>query len=306
MGLSLKVAAERFSNDSFIPWLADTDTFDVDNPIKGRLFAADRFTPIYHRPSSRKFATLQTDAIPDSYVVKRDLTGEIYLVSEILHTEMLQNDRIYDRLRVMHSVSNPSGAKASYHAAAVSGTGDDLGFVSLATAVDCYLDTELHSIIDERETESASLSRFLVTHSANVAPEPGDYLQIGSDYHLVLTAYSDGGFHNARTIRQPVAYVDVVYSRYMGTGGYNPTTGVVTQATTDYNVSGLVGDHISTGLSSSNDPVDRTLTFYIFFRHIGITPKLGDTITYDGTSYIITTVSPQHNSQQWQLVCKAN
>lgn len=306
MGLSLKVAAERFSNDSFIPWNATTNTFDDLNPINGRLFAADRFTPIYHRPASRKYASLQTANIPTSSIVKRDLTDEIYIVSQILHTEMLQNDRVYDRLRVMHSASNPSGGEAEFYSAAVSGTGVDLGVVTLSTALPCYVDTELHSMTDGRDTQSSTLARYLITHSTNIAPQPGDYFKFNGDYYLVIVTFSDGGFLNTRAVKHPVSYIDAVYSRKTGTGGYDPTTGTVTQPTTNYNFSGIIGNHKSSGLVAGGEPVDRELELFIFFRHIGFDPKIGDKIIYDDREYIIFETNPRVNAQQWHLICKAN
>lgn len=302
MGVSLKSVSKRFSTDIFSPWDAVNDRFLVSksDQFKGRLFRVDRFTTIYHRPTRRAFIAWVED-LPASGVIRREGTEEVFLVSETMKSEVLDGRYVYDRLRQSHLATPPSGGSGAFYPVTTTGTGDDLGPISMSVAVPVYVDTELQGVASAEDTEDVSVSRFLINHSLNVSPQPGDYFKWSNRWFLVNTPYIDGGLRVVRASELVPAYETMTYLKHTGASpGYSPVTGVVSPVTVSRQFSALIGLNQLTGPTTEFKST-RSMVLYVYVRHIGFDPQLGDAIQHQGVTYQIDRVTMRRDELQWKL-----
>lgn len=300
MGLSLASAAKRFAQDQFVGWDAMSDTFSAIAQT-GRLFRTDRFTTIYHRPTRRSTLSLLGEW-PASGVVRRVFGGEVLLVGANERQEIIGGSVVYDRLRQVHFVQQPSGGKGDYYPASVSGSGDDLGVVTLGPAEPLYLDLELHAVNEPAAAVDYVVGKFLLTHSANAALQAGDYVAYASRWFLVEQPYVDGGFRLARVREQVVGYQTFSYLR-PGSGAYDPVTGSVTRGESPRLFSGIIesGQTVLSGPTT----LPRQLIVGVFKRHLGFVPQAGDGVSLGNQRYTITTCAQVRDEQQWRLTLEA-
>jgi hypothetical protein len=300
MGISLAASAARWRNDEFSYWDPATNLFSTTT-VLGRLFRADRFTTIYHRPTRRSTIGL-LEAAPASGVVRRRLGGDIFLLSDTQRQEVFQGDHVYDTLRASHLVTAPSGGLAEFHPATLAGTGDDLGAVSLATAVPVYLDLELQTAVSPNDSEETLSGRWLINYSRNVAPKPGDYFKMGDRWFLVQMPYVDGGFYLLRSLEAVVGYHTFTYQLKTGTGsGYNPITGTVGSPETPRVFSALRGLESMESTATAQATSKRRLELFVYTHHIGFTPNAGDTIKDATRTYRVESVVMRREELQWKI-----
>lgn len=300
MGLSLAGSAARWAQDSFLSWDPATDTWS-DEGITGRLFRADRFTTIYHRPTRRSTITQLFGKVPASLVVRRELGGETFLLSATERTEVEHGVEVYDSLRASHLVTSPSGGLAQLLAAVVSGTGDDLGPVVMTPAEAAYVDFELRTTAASPDSTDYAIGRYLMTFSPTILPREGDYLLFNGGTFLFEEPYVDGGFNMARVSRFELGYKNFTYRLPAGTGGYDPVTGVVTKGTVDRQVSMIVGSGGDRADSKKVAGYERTLMLYVFKRHIGFEPLAGQKMSDGEREYLIVAVKENRDMLQWGL-----
>lgn len=297
MGLSLKTAAERFAQDQFSVWDPATDTFSTVT-IPGKRFRLDRFTTIYHRPTRRSYIRLLDGAFPASGVVRREGVGEIYLLSETLGSDVANGDLRYEKLRMGHLVTPPSGGKGTFIAVRTTGTGTNLGPVDLSNTAQAYLDLELQSATAIPENIDSVTPRFLLNHSSNVQPLHGDIFTFQGRDFLVSVPYVDGGLHIARVSELPPAYDTFTYHLRSSTGGYNPATGAVTSPVTQLQFSGIIGRKVKED-TQNTAPV--TMELYVYEHHVGFRFEVGNQIDQAGTKYYIRSVVNRREEKQWFL-----
>lgn len=299
VGATLQTAATYFMHDSFLSWDAATDTFPTS--FTARLERIDRFKTIYNRPTRREHLSFQSDVIlPASGVIKRQDTDEIFLVSDTVQSEVWQGNILYEKLATLHRVTPDSGGPAAYHAVTTSGSGADLGPVSLATAVPAYLDIELRSMAADRDAVEVMVPEMLAFFSKNVTPEAGDYFLFDGDYYRIEEYYADSGYHSARLVKEDPAYTTLTFKQSTGTSVYDPATGTVSATTTSRQVSAIITSE-KTARDRDLVKFQKVLGFYIYKRHIGFTPKVGERFTHDSTEYEVTLVEEGKNADQWHL-----
>ena len=302
MGLSLKTAARRFSNDAFVLWNPINNTFDAVPTVYGKRFRIDRFTTIYHRPTRRSYIRLLTPDFPGVGVIKRVNGGEIYLLSETLHTDVEAGELRYEDIRMSHLVTPPSGGLGQFTPVRTSGSGDNLGVVNLIDQENAYIDLELQSAVNIEESVDATTPRLILNHSANVSPRAGDIFAIGGRTFIVNVPYIDGGLRAARVSELPSPYATFTYRMRSGTGGYDPVTGTVTSGVTDRLFSGIIGrTQRDTEQSVTTPSAPTKMELYVYEHHVGFNFVLGNQILHDGTAYYIDAISQRREEAQWKL-----
>ena len=302
MGLSLKTAAQRFSNDAFVLWNPVNNTFDAVPTVYGKRFRIDRFTTIYHRPTRRSYIRLLTPDFPGVGVIKRVNGGEIYLLSETLHTDVEAGELRYEDIRMSHAVTPPSGGLGRFTPVRTSGSGDNLGVVNLIDQENAYIDLELQSAVNTEESVDATTPRLILNHSANVSPRAGDIFAIGGRTFIVNVPYIDGGLRAARVSELPIPYATFTYRMRSGTGGYDPVTGTVTSGVTDRLFSGIIGRiQRDTEQTVTTPSAPTKLELYVYEHHVGFNFVLGNQILHDGTAYYIDAISQRREEAQWKL-----
>ncbi len=302
MGLSLKTAAERFSSDWFSVWNPATNTFGLPTR-QGKRMRIDRFTTIYHRPTRRVYLRLLDRSFPASGVLRKDGTGEVYLVSASLNSDVADGDLIYENLRMAHLAQAPSGGPALFTNVRTLGTGTSLGVVDLTDTAPAYLDLELQGTAIIGDTAGEMTGRFMLTYSANIVPQEGDYFTFANRTFLVTTVYSDGGLSMCRASDIPPAYESCAYLSRSSTGSYSATTGVVTSPTTSLAFSGIVNQQMridKDGGATSSAP--ERLELYVYERHVGFQFAIGNQVSLRGQTYFITTLTNRREDRQWELV----
>lgn len=302
MGLSLKTAAQRFSKDLFAIWDPVSDTFETVPSVRGKRFRIDRFTTIYHRPTRRAYIRLLDPAFPGVGVIKRSGTDEVYLVSETLHTDIEAGQLRYEDLRMSHLVTPPSGGFGTFTPVRTTGTGENLGPVNLSTSYNVYLDLELQSAVNVEENIDAVTPRFILNHSANVEPLHGDMFYLDGRSFIVSVPYVDGGLRSARVSELPPAYETFTYRKRSGTGGYNPTTGQVTQGVTDLLFSGILGRIQKTDQTQTAGTTAPTqMELYVYEHHVGFQFEVGNVVLKDSVTYYVNSVVRLREDKQWKI-----
>lgn len=300
-GLSLRTAASYFRGDSFTGWNQNTGVFGDE--FVGRLFVIDRFKSIYNRPTRRQKMTISSDIIlPESYVVRREQDQEIFLVSHLVEKEFWKGSDNYDNVATLHRVKSIGSGSASFYSARTYGTDDDLGFVEVLEESSGFVDLELRSTSREDATLDVSIDDYVATYSNNFEPEPGDYFFIDGSYYRVENPYVDSGFKCARVTHEEPAYTECTYKlRNPPTVSYDPSTGVVDRGTQDdRDVSCLIGSSKEIR-NTDTGAMGKELTVYIYERHIGFVPHVGDRVIIKETEYRIEDIEYSKLELQWKL-----
>lgn len=301
MGISLKTAAYFHSNDLFEPWDFVLGEFKTQaaSLIRGKLFRTEQLTSVYQRPTRTAQFRFVDRTIVDAPVLRLSTTGDVFIIGEKVRTKILQGRFEYDHLRAGHQVLPESGGAANYLSVGVLGTGDDLGPVVIGPQVACYIDTAFQSSKPISDVRDASLSRFLITCSLNVLPKAGDFFNWNARWFLIESSYLDNGFGISLAAEVDPGYKEFTYFLHQGTGGYNPTTGVITQSTVNRVFSALIGRETLSGNATQTS--ERKLEMFIYKRHLGFEPKVGDQVEYEGRRYYVTSVVIDREEIQWKV-----
>jgi len=294
-GLSLKVAAQRFQDETYDLW--DSGLDDFVGTMVGRLFRVDRFKTIYHRPTRRQKMTVKDmGSLPDSMVIRRQLDGEVFIVCDTNEREFWAGQN-YDNVITVNRVAG----KGSLVKARVLGSGDDLGAVNLNLEIPTYLDFELRTATDEPGTQDIFIGNYIAVFSKNAADaRPGDYFKLGDDTYRVDLLYVDSGFQHARVVKEPFSYVTANYKLHTGGRAYDPSTSTYnTGAAVDRAVS-IIIPNIKKEQDAERD-YRQVVDAFIYKRHIGFRPKLQDELQVDGDTYEIVEVTEFGENDQWKL-----
>ena len=301
---SLRASAARFQDDLFYSWNSGTELFDTSSSgrFTGRLFRIDRFTTIYHRPTRRRQLTIPPDVVlPASKVVKHAATGEIFILSETMRNDAV-NNRVYDRVLAVHLAMAPSGGLGSLRRHEIEGTGDDPGPAALTEVAKIYFDAELRTAQREQGGDELDIGQYFLTFPHAVPVRDEDWVVFGSTYYKIVEPYIDGGFSMARAVKHTYDLVTVTYYRSTGAGGgYDPTTGILTPSVTEERL-------ISATVVSREDVADTAdsgelekLRLYVDVEHITWDPSVGDLIKVGDWTYRVARVSMSRSQLQWEL-----
>jgi hypothetical protein len=300
VGAALSTSSTFFMKDRLQCWNPTTDTFGDE--FIGRIERVDRFKTIYNRPTRRETLTFVDGiTLPDSGVIKRVDTNEVFLVSETIHTEIWQGEQTYEHIVALHRVTPSSGGVAVYQEIGTSGVGEDLGQVSVQSQTPVYLDIELRTLVQERDAVEVETEQLFAHFSLNVSPSPGDFFVFGGEYYRIANFYTDSGFNSARLVQEPPNFSTIIFKVATGAPSYDPATGEVTESTDARAVSCLIRKN-STITTRDNEVRSRQLDFFVYNRHIGFTPKVGKKVTFDKIEYEIIEVSLALSEQQWHIV----
>ena len=231
---------------------------------------------------------------------KKSTPQEVFLTSVLQEEEIWQNEETYERLVTLHRAVPFSGGYATFHPVTVSGSGDDLGLVSYATSEHAYMEIELRTASDEKDSLDVSIGDFNCHLSRNVTPQSGDYLRFNGTYYRIAIPYSDSGFKAARLVKEDPHYETLTYKLDTGTSGYDPVTGSFTSGSADRLVSALFGD-AEVMRDRKSGAYNRVISAFIYQRHIGFTPKVGDKVVHNGQEYEILKVAENQRELQWRL-----
>jgi hypothetical protein len=182
------------------------------------------------------------------------------------------------------------------------GTGDDLGLVQIGPAQLGWADTELRSTHKTDGTEETSVGEYFVTYSRNFSVQEGDFILVQGRHYRIMEEFADSGFRSSRSSQESPKFETLVFDWPATSPSiYDPVTGTFTAATNGTRlVSGLIGMRKRAGDTREHSVKD-TLQVYIYTTHIGFDPRLGQSVTHDGTAYTVRSVAKSVEDKQWVL-----
>jgi hypothetical protein len=80
-----------------------------------------------------------------------------------------------------------------------------------------------------------------------------------------------------------------------GNGIYNPETGEVTGTTTDYAINAGVLSRTRVEEGGAGEVYE--LMLWVEHKTLPVLPKTGDTVAYDGTTWVVVEVAPTYSSK---------
>ena len=304
MPLSLTNASQYWNVEEFAFWDPLTDTFSYG--VGGRIRRIDPFVSLWHRSSRRAnlhfVPGTNTSGVA---VVRHTLTGTDYLLSQTSEKNSWQNGACYNEMRRAHKVTPPSGGKGIHRSVTVSGTGDNLGLVTIGPETVAYMDVERSGSSEPVETVATVEQEVYLFCSANVTYAPGDFLQLNGTYYRVDEWFHDTGFLSAKAVKAAPAYTSVTFLIPSATSPvFSPSTGGMTTADyTERDVSVQVDASEAVGRPTDRDFAEK-FTLFIYSNHIGFTPFPGQQVILAGVTYRVVRVDHSLNRLQWKVEIK--
>lgn len=304
MPLSLSNAAQFCNTEEFLFWNPATDTFSAGVP--GRMKRADPFVSLWNKASRRANVFFTPGTVTTSVVViQHNLTGAIFLLSPTGELDAWQGGSAYQEMRRAHKVMPPSGGKGIHRSVTVSGTGDNLGLVTIGPETVAYMDVERSGSSEPLETVATVEQEVYLFCSANVTYAPGDFLQLNGTYYRVDEWFHDTGFLSAKAVKAAPAYTSVTFLIPSATSPvFSPSTGGLTTADyTERAVSVQVDASEAVGRPTDRDFAEK-FTLFIYSNHIGFTPFPGQQVVLDGVTYRVVRVDHNLSRLQWKVEIK--
>jgi len=178
----LKVPASITRLDRMVFWDRSSDSFPVGNTFRARVYPADRFKTIYHRPTRRETLSLHPrQKIGPSLLVKHLASGKTYALAGEDRLDS-SDDTIYDTARSVHLV-----ARGEVFREEVQGTGDDLGPLVRVSQGTLYGDLELRTEERVPDTHREQSGSFFLT-----CPNDLDLRLQDNDYFCSLKGSTAG------------------------------------------------------------------------------------------------------------------
>ena len=122
------------------------------------------------------------------------------------------------------------------------------------------------------------------------------------DVFLVLERHYDSGYCYSRAKQESPHFQTVEFKLPSTTPGvFDPRTGKVTGVSeVTRQVSAFVSEQTRTGNLAEHSLCER-LTLYIYLRHIGFVPQLGQGVVFNGVRYTLDSIKQSLEDKQWQL-----
>ena len=303
MPASIRLAAGFFERESFLTWNPTTGVFGPTSII-GRKKRTDAFVSLWHRSSRRDHIYLKADADTSNLFALRSVTtGITYLVSETSEADTWQADNnVYTRMLRCHKVSAPSGGAALHYPVLVTGSGDDLGPITILPAVGGLADAELRSTSDSRENVQVAEGEYLLAYSRNLVVYDGDFFTLGGVWYRVIEALIDSGYHYVRAKQDEPRFQTAEFKLPSATPAkFDPRRGQLVGGTElTRQVSVLVDSNVRSG-QLADHAINERLTVFIYRNHIGFTPQLGHGLVLNNVRYTVDSVALPLDQKQWKL-----
>jgi hypothetical protein len=195
-----------------------------------------------------------------------------------------------------------TGGAATHHAYGVVGEDTDLGAVEVLESTKVYVDIELRTTESEDAVERAKVGHYVCYHSVNKEFSAGDYLEFDGEQYRVEVETHDSGFGFSRLVKEEPCYRTGTYHYGAGeTVAYDPATGVATTTgAVDAEFSYIPGMMVDS-FDSSNQEYDNEDSIYVYKRHLGFEPKVGDSLVVDGEARRVKKVTYSALQLQWKL-----
>lgn len=303
MPASIRISSGYFKRETFEVWDPSTQVFGPTQ-LTGRKKRIDAFVSLWHRSSRRAHIYVLPESQTSSVVALRHVnTNTPYLVSESRDEDSWQRDgNTYEVMLRCHRVDGPSGGVAQHYPVTVAGIGDDLGPVTIGPPVLGFGDTELRSTGEAEGAVRVASAEYFVAYSRNLAVAEGDYITVAGNDFLVMERHYDSGYAYSRAKQESPHFQTVEFKLPSSTPSYfDPRTGRMTAVSeVTRQVSVFVATQARSGSLPEHNLADK-LTLFIYLRHIGFAPQLGQGVIFNGVRYTVDSVRQSLEDKQWQL-----
>ncbi|AHI61265.1 hypothetical protein SHOU24_68 [Vibrio phage SHOU24] len=224
-GARLSKSADADKVEPFCILKAD-GTFEVSPSLYARLDVVDRFLPNFHKPLQRRMLfTKPADTLPASMVIRHHLTQEVYIIGQgRTDTDAVE---VYERMNVVHSVSNESSAHTDVikWAPADPQNVDDMLLVSKSIGK-FYIAVEYLSSSNEKYSDREQSSRMAFYAAPSLLDEANELCEFeyNGKMHAIRQVFYDSGFASGTLIDTGQNIED--YKLIEPVTAYDPVSGV--------------------------------------------------------------------------------
>lgn len=267
--------------------------------FKGQLLPADKFTPIWNKPTRKRKINTKTGVPTESFpVVRAQPTGEIFMMGTVQQDAL--HSTAYRKSAGLHMVSGT----AVVSRLSPIGPVEDPGWAVNTLVATTYGDTELRSVNESQDTELDNYghSFLLLPHDIDLQRHDTVELQIlgaRTNTFYVLNVYIDSGMISARVTESPDVRVNIVYVR-VGSPVYDPNTGTNVPVETSFNVTAKV-DPLGTDDQPSSDYSPARIKVMVKQAWFPGAPQNEDKFVYHGGTYTITSFDSDPEQEEWTM-----
>lgn len=302
----LNEIAKKNMHERLDGYNSTTKTFEP-NSFQGRIDPTDRFLSIYNRPTrKRQLFTEPHTPLPQSNVFKHQTTGDIYILGQTRQDTRYDvlDGQPYVSISMLHLVTPNalgSSGKAIQVRKETQGPPENPGWMVAVDLGETYLDIEFRTSSSEAGVHDSKIENFYAWTPINVIAEQWDFFELNGIQYRVVDTFTDIGMRGLRLDRESDPRVDVVIQVQDRT--YNDTTHEWESVTQDFNVTAIVPE--ATNLASWVDTsASSQIVLAIDHKNIGFTPKINQSILYQGVKRLIKKVSTQAGEKQFQVTCE--
>lgn len=279
--------------------LQSFDEFDFNssswlvNSFKGQLKLADKFIAIWNRPTRNRMIYVAPDQEPASSVVRVSNTGDVLML------KTAQRDTHADNhYRTVIGGHLSAGAAVVKRLLPV-GPPENPGWAVQAVILNTFADVELRSVNENTDRELLAYGHFFMFLPRGTGLMDHDTVVLNGKDYYVLETYIDSGLEAARVTARPDERVNMVYTS-LGAPVYDENTSEMTRPETNSNVTGKIT--IRKIVEEENSEIPRKVVEVLVRKpFIGLIPKIGDKITFQGFTYVINSVGENSLRDEWLL-----
>lgn len=296
---AFKRTSEKYQTELFLGLNSDGS---FSQWARGRMAPVDRFLSNFHKPLQRRMLfTDPAKELPATGVIKSSATGEIFLVGSSRND--VSNDEEFERLSVLHVVSNSSSGLVeyfNYDQTAITPLVSDPINIGKTSEGNIYVALEYKSAKSSEFGDEAYQGNYLVYSQKTTGFARDGIFTLNGRNYKVTERFIDSDFSCATVIEQdddmqPITYHEIDDA----TSGYNVTTGALTTNVVDYILPGTVDRTMQDVSGGKNFEV------YIKLAAPPVAIRAGNNITLaDGSLAEIMSVVQDTNTQgQIKLLC---
>jgi hypothetical protein len=289
--------------------LQDFDAYDFNASawlpaaFKGQLKLADKFLTIYNRPTRNRMIYVAPGQEPTSPVIRVSNTGDIFM----LKTPQ-RDSHANTHYRTVIGGHMPAGTAVVNRLLPI-GPPEDPGWAVQAMVMNTFADVELRSVNENTDRQLLSYGHFIMLTPSNTDLQDHDTVTITDTTsgdvttYYVLESYVDSGLQAARVTSQPDERVNMIYTS-VGEPVYDPDQSANVRPETHYNVTGRITIKKIEEEENSDVPV-RIVEVMVRKNFIGLIPKIGDKLTFQGRTFTIHSVGENALRDEWTLEASA-
>ncbi len=261
------------------------------NRFKGQLKVSDKFQTIFHRPTRKRMLYCTPNSAPTSTVVRVVGSNTVYFVGALQDDHYENNN--YRSVYALHKALGSCVITRK----APAGPVEDPGWL-VASEIEpaTFSDYEFRSLNENQESQEIHRGHYFLVFPTGTDITKQDVVTVGGLDFFILDTYIDSQLILARAAQQSDPRKDLVYKSFVSES-YSSAS--VAKTYTDYNVTGRIVESKS---SDSYSNVDlHNFKIYIKSDHIGVVPKLDDSVVIDGLTHDVTSISRDFLEDHWDL-----